>query len=187
MYMRAIYLVLLIVSVAGWVMIEFRRRLGPMLRAALAWGLIFLGGIAAYGMWGDVSRSLSPPQMEVKGKEIELTRAADGHFYLALEINGQPIRFMVDTGASNITLSLTDAEKLGLELGDLDFLSQAQTANGVVRTARVKLAQVRLGEAISENVTAYVNEGAMETSLLGMSYLRDYSIRIEGSRMILAP
>lgn len=186
MYMRMIYLILLILSVAGWVLIEYRRKLGPALRAAGAWVLIFVGGIAAYGMWGDISRYISPSQMSINGPEVELIRAQDGHFYIDLLVNETPIRFMVDTGASHMTLSLQDADRLDLALDDLDFLGMANTANGMVRTARVKLDQVRLGEDVARNFTAYVNQGDMDISLLGMTYLSRFSLRIEGNRMVLS-
>lgn len=185
-YMRVVYLLLMILAVSGWVFVEYRRRLGPALRSLAAWGLIFLGGVAAYGLWSDIQRAAVPPQMAISGDEIQLIRAPDGHFYLSLDINGIAIPFMVDTGATNMVLSQSAADDLGLKLTDLDYLGRAQTANGTVRTARVKLDEVRLGDYLDKNVTAWVNEGEMETSLLGMSYLRAFSIRIDGPYMVLS-
>ena len=69
--------------------------------------------------------------------------------------------------------------------GDLRFLGEATTANGVVRTAVVTLKDVRLGPVADTNLTAYVNQAPMQGSLLGMDYLGLFRIEIAGDRMIL--
>ena len=115
-----------------------------------------------------------------------LRRAADGHFYAALDIGGTEVFFMADTGATNMVLSRRDAERLGFSDQDLRFLNEASTANGVVRTARVELPEIRFGPFRDQGLSAYVNEGEMEGSLLGMDYLRRFSIRIDGERMVLS-
>lgn len=184
-YGRAIYLMLLLVAVAGWAMVEFRSRMGQALRMFAAWGLIFLGIIAAYGLWNDISRDVAPRQMVTDGAEVELPRAADGHFYAELVIAGTPVFFMTDTGATNVVLSSKDAERLGVKPDALAFMGEASTANGVVRTARVSVDDVSFGPFHDESLNAYVTDGQMDISLLGMDYLRRFSIRIEGDRMIL--
>eukprot|EP01031_Cornospumella_fuschlensis_P007721 gene7722-9557_t len=85
-------------------------------------------------------------------------------------IDGQPMEFMADTGASGVVLSKADAERLGINLADLVFAGQSQTANGIVRTARVRLADVTLGPFHDESIGAFVNEGDMDGSLLGMDF-----------------
>lgn len=184
-WMRLIYLSVLLVAVAGWLVVEFRHRLGQTLRLAMAWGLIFLGVMAGVGLWGDVRPQLIPRQSVIEGEAIEVPRAPDGHFYLTLVINGVPVRFVADTGASNMVLTQKDAERLGINPADLVYLGQARTANGTVRTARVKLPVVELGPYRDENFPAWVNEGEMFGSLLGMEYLSLYRVEIAGDRMIL--
>jgi aspartyl protease family protein len=93
--------------------------------------------------------------------------------------------FMVDTGASGLVLSLEDAERLGIAPDSLMFLGEANTANGVVRTAQVTLPLIELGPFRNENFRAYVTEGEMEGSLLGMDYLRQFRMEFTGNRMIL--
>lgn len=183
-YAQLAYLVLLLVAVGGWVMVEYRGRLGSALRTAMAWGLIFLGVMAAYGLWSDIRTDL-PMQAVVADGRVEIPRSMDGHYYLTLEISGQPVNFLVDTGASNMVLSQNDARRLGIEPDSLMYLGQAQTANGAVRTARVKLADVTLGPWHDSSFSAWVNDGAMENSLLGMDYLGLYHIQISGDRMVL--
>lgn len=174
-----IYLVLLLLMVVTWFVAANRQSLGRTVQQALAWGLIFVGIIAAIGVWDDIRSTLSPTQSTISETgQIKVPRAADGHFYLTLKINGEPVNFLVDTGASEMVLTRRDAKRAGLSLEDLIYSGRAMTANGEVRTAPVRLDTVALGEVQDRNVTAWVNEGDMDKSLLGMSYLRRWS-RIE--------
>jgi aspartyl protease family protein len=175
---------LLLASVAGWVMVEFRSRLGEAARMALAWGLIFLGVAAGYGLWQDLRRDIRPEQTADASK-VEIPRAEDGHYYLRLNVNGHEVVFMADTGATNIVLSPEDAQAIGIDLSSLAYLGQAETANGVVRTARVSLDSVSLGPFTDTDIPAKVNETAMQGSLLGMDYLGRFSIQIAGDKMVL--
>ncbi|SNX70546.1 aspartyl protease family protein [Cereibacter ovatus] len=183
---RLAYLGLLLMAVATWVIVEYRNRLGAALRAALAWGLIFLGAVAGYGLWQDIRSDLIPSQAMMQDGRIEIQRAPDGHFYLTLDIAGTPIRFMADTGASSVVLSQADAQKIGIDPAGLAYLGQANTANGPVRTARTRLPEVTLGPFTDRNLPAWVNEGRMEMSLLGMDYLRRFRIEIADDRMVLS-
>lgn len=181
------YLAILLVAVAGWVIVEYRRRLGQALRTAFAWGLIFIGVMAGYGLWEDIRRDTGPLQaMVVTDGHVELDRAADGHFYVPLAVNGETILFMADTGATNMVLSDRDAESLGIDRAALAFTGEASTANGIVRTAQVRLPEVVLGPFTDTDFPAYVTDGEMDISLLGMDYLRRFRVEIAGDRMILS-
>jgi aspartyl protease family protein len=184
-WLRLVYLGLILASLIGWIMVEFRQRMGQSLRMALAWGLIFVGVMAGYGLWNDVQRQAMPVQVVGDGGMIEVPRSADGHYYLTLTINGIDLPFMVDTGASGLVLSLPDAEHLGIDPQSLAFLGEASTANGIVRTAMVTLPLIELGSFRNENFRAYVTEGEMEGSLLGMDYLGQFRIEVADDRMIL--
>ncbi len=182
---RLLYLGLLLAAVGGWRLVEYRGRLGVALRTAMAWGLIFVGVMAGYGLWNDLRRADAPRQMMTTGGEVVLPRAADGHYYLTLTIDGTDLPFMVDTGATSVVLSRDDARMLGIDPDTLAYLGEANTANGTVRTARVTLTDVRLGEIVDDRLTAQVNDGDMEGSLLGMEYLGRFRIEIDGDRMVL--
>jgi aspartyl protease family protein len=182
---RLAYLGLLLAAVGGYVIVEFRGRMGQALRTAAAWGLIVIGLMAGYGLWADLRTQIVPRQAIVEGGEIRLPRAPDGHYYLTLTINGTKVPFMVDTGASQVVLSLDDARRLGFATQDLLFMGEARTANGIVRTARVTLSYVELGPYRDDRLTAVVNEGDLDISLLGMSYLGRYRIEIAADEMIL--
>ena len=125
-------------------------------------------------------------QSVVAGDRIEVPRAPDGHYYLTVEIEGVPVRFVVDTGASQIVLSQSDAERIGLDTKSLAYLGRAYTANGEVRTAPVRLESLVVGPVRHENLRAVVNQGEMGQSLLGMEYLQRFSsIEITGGRLVL--
>ena len=182
---RLFYLLLLLAAVGGWVLVEYRKRMGEALRTAAAWGLIFIGVMAGYGLWNDLRTDIAPQQMISDAGAIEVPRAEDGHYYLTLEVNGTPVQFMADTGATNMVLSDRDARRVGIDPSELMYLGTAQTANGIVRTARVELPSVSLGPHTDTGFPAWVNQGEMSDSLLGMDYLSLYRVEIADDRMIL--
>ena len=174
-----IYLVVLGTALIVMFIVNNRQGIGATLRQLVTWGLIFLAVLAAYGLWEDVRRTVVPTQTVIASENrIVVPRSADGHFYLTLEINDRPLRFMVDTGATDLVLSRRDAEAAGIDPSGLAFYGRARTANGEVRTAPVTLDRVALGPYEDRNVAASVNDGAMDGSLLGMRYLDRWS-RIE--------
>ena len=169
-----------------WAVVRNRDSLGRLMQQALIWGLIFVGAIAVVGLWDDIRQTVRPMQSVVSEDRIELPRAPDGHYYLTAEVNGAPIRFVVDTGASQIVLSQTDAARIGIDTENLAYLGRAYTANGEVRTAPVRLDSVAVGPVRHEDVRAVVNQGQMDGSLLGMSYLQRFSsIEITGGTLVL--
>jgi aspartyl protease family protein len=182
---RVAYLGIILVALGGWVMVEFRQRMGQALRMALAWGLIFVGMMAGYGLWSDIRREAMPMQMVSDAGELEVPISSDGHYYLTLQINGTAVPFMVDTGASGMVLAEEDATRLGIDPGALQFTGEAMTANGMVRTAQVTLPVVELGPFRNEGFRAFVTEGEMPGSLLGMDYLRQFRMEFTGERLIL--
>jgi aspartyl protease family protein len=182
---RVGYLAIILVAVGGWVMVEFRERMGQALRMGLAWGLIFVGIMAGYGLWSDIRRDVMPMQEVVADGAVEVPRAVDGHYYLTLMIDGRPVPFMVDTGASGMVLAERDAEALGIDLQSLSYLGQASTANGVVRTARVTLDRVELGPFANDGFQAFVTEGKLDQSLLGMDYLGQFRMEFADGKLIL--
>ena len=182
---RLIYLGLLAAALGGWVLVEYRQKMGQALRVALAWGMIFVGVMAGYGLWADISRKGDIGQTIGEAGEVIVPRSPDGHYYLTLAINGVDVNFVADTGATNLVLSPDDAKAVGIDMAALKFMHQAETANGTVDIARTKLGRVVLGPFSDTNVTAWVNGAAMQGSLLGMDYLGLFEIRIAGDKMVL--
>lgn len=183
---RLAYLSLLLLALGAFVVVEFRRDAGSTTRAVLAWGLIFLAAIGAAGLWQDISREVMPRQAMLDPTRIEVPLGPDGHFHLTAELNGVPVRFIVDTGASALALSPRDARRAGIDLDRLVYAGQARTANGIVPTATVRLDRVAIGDIVDENVPAMVIQADIDRSLMGMDYLRRFArISFEGDTMIL--
>jgi aspartyl protease family protein len=174
-----VYLLLLAAVIGGWFFVSQRGNLGKLVQYAAIWSFIFLGAIVAVGLWTDIRQTVVPRQsVMMDGARVEVPRHSDGHYYLTMEVNGTPIRFVVDTGATELVLSREDAERAGLETDALIYSGQAFTANGMVQTAPVLLETVALGKALDLGVPAVVNGAEMQDSLLGMSYLQHFD-RIE--------
>ena len=115
-----------------------------------------------------------------------MPRRPDGHYSVTVAINGVPIEFVIDTGATDMVLSQADAARAGLDPANLAYLGSAMTANGEVRTATVRLETVNLSGIEDRNVRAVVNQGDLDGSLLGMGYLGRFSnIQITNGQMIL--
>ncbi|WP_192966902.1 retropepsin-like aspartic protease family protein [Phycobacter azelaicus] len=184
---RIIYLVLLLLAVGSWVFVQNRQSLGKTVQSLAIWAFIFLGVIAAYGLWGDIRQTVMPQQsvMTDQGR-VEVPLAPDGHYYLTLSVNGTPVNFLVDTGASQVVLSRSDAERAGIDTDNLAYLGRAQTANGEVRTASTWVEEMSLGGITDEGVRVWVNSGDMDKSLLGMGYLQRWSrIEIQNRALVL--
>lgn len=184
---RLTYLVLLGAALLMWFITQNRASLGKTMQMALAWVFIFIGVIAVIGLWEDIRGTVgSNSRMSVAEGRIEVPRAFDGHYYLTLKIDGEPVEFLVDTGATQMVLSHRDAERAGIDTASLNYFGRAMTANGEVRTAPVELGRVELGPFSDQGVTAWVNQGEMDASLLGMEYLQRYSsLEISNGALVL--
>jgi clan AA aspartic protease (TIGR02281 family) len=118
--------------------------------------------------------------------EYVIQAGAGGHFLIEAVVNGAPVDFLVDTGASNIVLTLADAERLGLQPETLRFTQRFATANGEVRGAPVVLREIRVGQFSLFDLPASVNEAPLRVSLLGMTFLeRLNGYEVSGRRLIL--
>lgn len=182
-----LYLGLLLVAIGGYFFVSNRHRLGQMVQQAAIWALIFIGATAAAGLWYDIRKTV-PSQYTISSDtgEISVPRSPDGHYYLTLNLNDTPVRFVVDTGATAIVLSAQDAERIGFDPTRLPYLGRANTANGTVETAQITIEEMALGTIVDRNVPAHVNGGAMNGSLLGMGYLQRFStLKIEDNRLTL--
>jgi aspartyl protease family protein len=122
------------------------------------------------------------------GEAAEIAKAPDGHYWAEGEVNGQRVRFLVDTGATAVALTAEDAQRLGFQPHDLNYAFKVATANGQQRAAEVRLASVSVAGARVDDVDALVIEKGLPSSLLGMTYLGRLS-RFEATRsaLILRP
>lgn len=118
--------------------------------------------------------------------EMVLTESSGGNFFIYGEANGVRVRFLIDTGASDTVLSPSDATNLGIDVASLDFSRVYQTANGMGRGAPYTLESLSVGPIAISPMPVSVNEAEMNSSLLGMTFLRRLrSFEIQGRRLIL--
>jgi aspartyl protease family protein len=101
----------------------------------------------------------------------QITKDADGHFWAEAAVDGKAVRFLVDTGATAVSLSMADAQRLGIDTSKLTYDYSVITADGRTRAASVKLASVAIAGARFATSTPWSSRKGLETSLLGMSYL----------------
>jgi aspartyl protease family protein len=113
-----------------------------------------------------------------------LTADSAGHFVTSGIINGVSVRFIVDTGASLVSLGASDARRIGIDAGR-GLPGIANTANGQAIVSRVKLDTVRVGEIVLNNVDAIVHQQDMPVALLGMSFLNRMEMQRNGETMTL--
>ena len=193
--MALVYYLTWVVVAGGAILLTLRQRWGDALRHGVAWVLILLVLLAGYAYKGEleqvalrVAAAVVPGMVvETTPGEVVLRAGADGHFYANVTINGVDMRLLVDTGATSIALAAADARRVGFDPDTLDYLMPVTTANGPTFAAMVTLDEIRLGSIAFGPIGASVMPpGALERSLLGMSFLQRLSgFEIAGDRLIL--
>ena len=102
---------------------------------------------------------------------ISFRVSKDGHYYINTVTNGKNVKFMVDTGASDIVIDRKLARRIGIDINSLRFIMTYNTANGTVRGAPIRLESLKIGEYAFYDIRASVNEADMDEPLLGMRFL----------------
>ncbi|MGB0935256.1 MAG: retropepsin-like aspartic protease family protein [Alphaproteobacteria bacterium] len=149
-----------------------RMPFSEVIRGAGAWVLLALILVLGYGYKDELKQALLPssPHEDVKG-QLQFTKASDGHFHIQARVNGTPVHFLLDTGATRVVLSQADAKRVGYDFDNLTFNLRSNTANGVVSGAAVVFDTFQVGSLMIRNLKASVNGGEMNKSLLGMEFL----------------
>jgi aspartyl protease family protein len=171
-----------------------RLPIGQTLKMLLAWALIFAAMFAVFALRNDFLALGRRIMAEVTGSanqrsqsgELRIRRSGDGHFWADAEVNGRPLRFMIDSGATTTTLSAAAARSAGVEATD-NFGVMVDTANGTVVMQRGSIARFRLGPIERESLTAHIAPNDM-VNVIGMNLLS--SLRgwgVEGDTLVLRP
>ena len=128
------------------------------------------------------------PEQVVDGKETRIAMSRDGHFWLKGTINGEPARFLVDTGATLTALSPGTALAAQVEPNPLRQVIMLKTANGTVQARIASVAELRVGNIVARDLDAVIAPGIGETNVIGMNLLsRLASWRVEGTTLVLVP
>ena len=153
--------------------------------AVLLLGYTYQDELKAVGM--RVRSELVPSYaIEREGKTVVLTQSEGGDYRVTGRVNGMPVTFMIDTGASDIVLSPADAQRLGIDTAALDYDRFYETANGGGQGATVTVDSLSVGGITLDNVKVSVNRAPMSSSLLGMAFLRQLkSFEFQGRRLYL--
>ena len=133
-------------------------------------------------------RSQLVPEYAVQtgDRELTISEGEDGHYHVYGLVNGTKVRFLVDTGASDIVLDPADVTRLGIDLNSLSFDKPFGSANGVGYGASLELANLSVGAIHFSNVRVTVNRAPMGSSLLGMTFLKRLkSYSFSGGKLIL--
>ena len=105
-------------------------------------------------------------------RSVVVPRDARGHFQVDGRVDGRQLSFMIDTGASVIALTASDAASLGIHPAQREFVAQVRTANGTVLAAPAQLDMVEVGDLVVRDVAALVlPDEALSGNLLGLSFL----------------
>ncbi len=184
-------LVLVISSLAA-------RRLsfGQTLKFALAWVTIFAAGLVLYAFrgvfeqgWERVTAEIFPEKPIQSGQAIRILMSDDGHFHVRADVNGHPVNFLIDSGATTTALSSADARAAGVEVDRSGFPVAVDTANGISTMWRARVQTLRVGALVREDVHVLVPAEANEdVNLLGMNFLSSLGHwRVDGREMVLQP
>ncbi|TKT79157.1 TIGR02281 family clan AA aspartic protease [Aquamicrobium sp. LC103] len=174
-------------------------RFGHVARSLAVWLLIILALVTGYqyryelqDIASRMTAGLVPgsPLSTIDGDgraSVMLERMSDGHFQVRAEINGAPVRVMVDTGATSTVLSAQDARSAGFDPDTLAYNVPIMTANGEARAARITIDDFRIGDITRTNMPVLVAEGGrLGQSLLGMNFINTLSgFDMRGERLIL--
>ena len=171
-----------------------RLPLGYVAKAGLAWIAIFATLFAIFsfrfefiGIWDRVKADISGTAgQNISGEAIELRRQDDGHYWLTVDINSKPVRFMVDSGATTTAINATTAREAGVEADGYPII--LSTANGRIAAKRGVVRSLSVGPHSIENHPVVVSERFGDVNVLGMNFLNSMqSWRVEGNMMILQP
>jgi aspartyl protease family protein len=146
--------------------------------------LVEVGGKRVALAHGGAQVNLGGANSDGGGTRIVLTASSGGHFVTQGTINGRSVRFLVDTGATNVSMSQTEAQRLGIDYSK-GQRGIANTANGQVPAYRVSLASVRVGDVTVYNVDATIVPAQMDHLLLGNSFLSRFQMKRENDTLTL--
>jgi len=190
-----VYSLLLLVLV-GSALVSRTLPIGQTLKMAMGWigifALIFL--LVSFRpemklIWQRVTGELglaSAPA--ISGTPMTLRKSDDGHFWVTADVNGRPVRFLIDSGATFTALSANAARQAGVEADGLSLKTVIETANGTVEAERGTIGKLDVGSLTMRDHDVVIADAFGDTNVLGMNFLSDLeSWRVEGSSMILTP
>jgi aspartyl protease family protein len=188
-------LVAIVVTLAGSLIGAAAPRLGRVLRAGGNLALVAVVGMTVL----QVARLSNPaldlalpriglPAQRIDGDETRVPMAADGHFWIEALVNGEPRRFLVDTGATLTAISEDLAAQSGIEPAPGRMPVQLRTANGAMTARVATIGEFGFGNIVARDLDAVIVPGLEGIDVLGMNFLsRLKSWRVEDGELVLVP
>ncbi len=189
-----IYLLAILIFVASAFMVR-RVPIGRGLRMFAAWVVIFLAAFVAFTLKDDIvgfanqvidERRAESTGLKV-GTELRIKQSLDGHFWVDARLNGEDVRFLIDSGATTTSISGATARRVGIE-PRRGLPAMVQTANGTVAVQRGRAERLEVGHIVRDDLAVHISDGFGETNVLGMNFLSSLSgWGVERNRLILKP
>jgi aspartyl protease family protein len=189
---NALYLLLCILFVAS-ALIGMRLSVGKAVKMLLAWLAIFGVGFALFAFRDDFSslgqrlkdEAIGAPTVQSSGGELRIPLQRDGHFWVDAEVNGAPVRFLIDSGASVTTISRKVANAAGIETGMR--VEIVETANGTIQMSKARAEQLKVGSIrLSDFPVLVAQQDGL--NVLGMNFLSSLDKwGVEGRTLVLQP
>ncbi|HEY0626824.1 MAG TPA: TIGR02281 family clan AA aspartic protease [Allosphingosinicella sp.] len=189
-----IYLIAILVFVASAFMVR-RVPIGQGLKMFAGWVIIFLAAFVAFTLKDDIvgfaQQVMDERRAEstgvTQGGELRIKQSLDGHFWVDAELNGQNVRFLVDSGATTTSISADTARRAGITQSSR-FPAVVQTANGLVEVQRGRAERLKVGHIVREDLALHMSDAFGDMNVLGMNFLSSLSgWRVEGRNLILTP
>lgn len=175
----------------------FARRLPmrDMFKMLAGWVAIFAVLIVAFSfrdeaklVWKRVKSEMIPSNSIDEDGSIRIPMSDDGHFWVDANVDGQNVRLMVDSGASQTSLGYETANGLGISVDESGFAVPVDTANGTVKAYRAQIKRLKVGPIIRGEFGILVSRSFGDTSVVGMDFLSSLDgWRVEGRELILNP
>jgi aspartyl protease family protein len=158
---------------------------------AAGWVLIFGAAFVGFTLKDDfaalyrrvIDESGGGAQVVQQGQALRIRQSADGHFWVEAQLNGEPVRFLIDSGATTTSINGRTARRAGIE-PRRGLPALVQTANGTVQVQRGRAEQLAVGSIRREDLAVHISDGFGETNVLGMNFLSTlsgWSVRRAGS------
>ena len=184
-----LYLLMSAMLVLGMLMTR-RERAARLFTYGLAWAAIFAAGFVLFafrdnfGWVAERLRAEADGTPVSQGREMRIPMAIDGHFWVKAQLNGQEVRFLVDSGATTTTVDRNTARAARVEISERRD-QYVRTGNGVIRVASGRADEIRIGTITRRDVTLEVADND-DLNVLGMNYLSSLSRwGVEGRWLVL--
>ena len=187
---------MLMLVLVGSALLARRIPMGQAMKMITAWVLIFAAAFLAFTVKDELKALGSRVLAEVRGEDgnvvqagetLRIKQSEDGHFWVDGELNGEKLRFLVDSGATITSISADDAERAGVTASGM-FPTLVNTANGTISVRRARAETLAIGTIERRGLALHVSEAFGDTNVLGMNFLSSLSAwGVEGQWLVLKP